>query len=65
MEATKMEDKQIREIITILREAVAEKNWDKVEWMIGVLNMHTIDAVFEEEFNYGFNHAKDILPQED
>jgi len=43
-----MDDKQIREIITILREAIKEKNWNKIEWMVDVLNMNTVDAIMED-----------------
>ena len=38
-----MENKQIRIYIEILREAIDNKDWNKVKYVEGLFNMHTID----------------------
>ena len=44
-----MNNKQIRVILDVLRTGIKEKDWDKVKYVEGLLNMHTIDVVFKED----------------
>lgn len=44
-----MEDKLVRTILNELRQAIKDKNWDKVSYVEGLLNMHTMDSVFNEK----------------
>jgi len=38
-----------RVILDVLRTGIKEKDWDKVKYVEGLLNMHTIDVVFKED----------------
>lgn len=40
-----MDDVHIRVIIKELRNGIKNKDWNKVRYVEGLLNMHTIDAI--------------------
>lgn len=46
---TDLTGKEIRIILNELRRGIKERNWNTVEYVEGLLNMHTIDDVLKEE----------------
>ena len=42
-----MNDIHVRVIIAELRKGIKNKDWNKIEYVEGLLNMHTLDAIPE------------------